>query len=157
MLAGHPRLFAALELNLLGFSSLGERKATYTGTMSLWREGAIRSLMEAEHLTADAAIAEMEEAEAADLPSRLFFDRIQKAVAPRMVLDRSPAYALDSTTLRRIEEEFEHPLYVHLSRHPQAAIRSFADNHMDQVYFPLVALRPYRPANSFGGLPMTTF
>ena len=136
MLAGHPRVFAASELNLLGFDTLGERKAAYSGAMSLWREGAIRSLMAAEGLTADAAIAEMDEAEAANLPVRNLFDRLQRAVAPRMLLDKSPAYALDPTTLLRMEEGFERPLYVHLSRHPQAAIRSFAENHMDQVYFP---------------------
>src|ERR1051325_4698135 len=37
--------------------------------------------------------------------------------------------------MRRAEEYFEEPLYIHLLRHPQGMIRSFEDAKLDQVFF----------------------
>jgi amino acid adenylation domain-containing protein len=136
MLAGHPRLFAASELNLLGFDTLGQRRSVFEGTSSVFLDGAIRTLMEIHGVTAEDAIARMNLAEVNDLGVREFYGALQRAIAPRLLLDKSPAYGLDPTTLLRAEEDFERPLYVHLSRHPFAMVRSFADHHMEQVYFP---------------------
>jgi hypothetical protein len=136
MLAGHPRLFASSELNLLGFDTLGERRRVYDGKASVFLDGALRSIMEIHGLTADDAIERMSRAEANDVSVREFYDELQRAIAPRLLLDKSPAYGLDPAALARAEEDFERPLYVHLSRHPYTAVRSFANHHMDQVYFP---------------------
>ncbi|MGH7929984.1 MAG: sulfotransferase, partial [Candidatus Binatia bacterium] len=46
MLAGHARLFAPQELELLSFDTLQDRKATFSGRNSFWLEGTIRALME---------------------------------------------------------------------------------------------------------------
>jgi Sulfotransferase family len=46
MLAGHPRLFAPQELELLSFDTLQDRRATFTGRDSFWLEGTIRAVME---------------------------------------------------------------------------------------------------------------
>ena len=35
-----------------------------------------------------------------------------------MLVDKTPSYALDPAMLRRAEEAFEEPLYIHLVRHP---------------------------------------
>ena len=40
MLAGHPDLFAASELQLLGFNTMSERIAAYSGKFSAWLDGA---------------------------------------------------------------------------------------------------------------------
>ena len=136
MLAGHPRLFAASELNLLGFDSLGQRRLAFQGASSVFLDGAIRTVMEVNGTTADDAIARMAQAEADDLGVREFYGELQRAIAPRLLLDKSPAYGLDPAALQRAEEDFDRPLYVHLSRHPFGMVRSFADHHMDQVYFP---------------------
>ncbi|MEO8069884.1 MAG: amino acid adenylation domain-containing protein, partial [Acidobacteriota bacterium] len=73
MLAGHPDIFAASELNLMGFDTLDERRAAYSGARSLWREGAIRALMAVEHLSTDEAAAEMVLAENAGRSTLAFF------------------------------------------------------------------------------------
>jgi hypothetical protein len=135
MLAGHRDLFAASELQLLGFRTLQERAAAYTGRFSNWLDGAIRTVMQVEGLSADEAKASIQAATDAGLTTRQFYGRLQAAVAPRILVDKSPSYALDLATLRKAERDFEDPLYVHLVREPAAMIRSFERHHMDQVLY----------------------
>jgi hypothetical protein len=135
MLAGHPDLFAAAELQLLTFQTLAERRAAFTGKYSLWREGTVRALMEIRSLAAEAASAAMDEYEARGLSTQQFFAELQSAIAPRTLVDKSPQYALDPGALAKAEHDFRDPLYIHLVRHPYAMVRSFESYHMDQVLF----------------------
>ena len=54
---------------------------------------------------------------------------------PRCWSTRPPTYAWDPATLRRAEESFEAPLYIHLVRHPYGMIRSFEEARIDQIFF----------------------
>jgi amino acid adenylation domain-containing protein len=135
MLAGHRDLFAASELQLLGFQTLRQRAAAYTGRFSNWLDGAIRTMMTVEGLGADDAKAAIQAATDDDLTTRAFYARLQAAVAPRMLVDKSPSYALDLATLRKAERDFDGARYVHLVRHPAAMIDSFERHHMDQVLY----------------------
>jgi len=135
MLAGHPKLQAAAELNLMGFNSLAERRETYTGKKSLWREGLLRLVMDLHGWTLEEAEEKIGQYEKEDWETCRFYGLLQDWVDPRLLVEKSPAYALDPELLARIEEDFIDPVYLHLSRHPLAMIQSFAKNHMDQVYF----------------------
>jgi amino acid adenylation domain-containing protein len=135
MLAGHRDLFAASELQLLGFSTMAERAAAYTGRFSGWLDGAIRTVMEVDGLGADDAKAAMEAAAAEGLTTKQFYRRLQASVEPRILVDKSPSYALDLAALRKAEADFEGPLYIHLVRDPAAMIHSFERHHMDQVLY----------------------
>ena len=135
MLAGHRDLFSASELQLLGFSTLRERAEAYTGTFSGWLDGTVRTLMEVEGLAADDAKAAVRAAEAEDLTTKAFYRRLQDAVRPRILVDKSPSYALDPGALRKAEADFDRPLYIHLVRHPAPMIDSFERHHMDQVLY----------------------
>ncbi len=55
MLAGHPRLFAPPELELLSFQTLGERYAAFAGRNAFWLEGLLRALMELKACDAETA------------------------------------------------------------------------------------------------------
>ena len=135
MLAGHPRLFAASELQLLGFNTLKERKAAFTGKFSAWLEGTIRTIMELKGCDADEAKRIMQEYEEQDYTTTNFFRVLQEWIGDRILVDKSPSYAFDLETLRKAERDFEGPLYIHLVRHPYAMVRSFESMHMDQVLF----------------------
>jgi len=138
MLAGHPRLFAPPELELLGFETLGERRRAFSGRDSFSREGLLRAVMELRELDAEEAAALMEEAEKAGEPTPAFYRRLQEWTGERMLVDKTPRYALDLPTLRRAEDWFEEPLYVHLVRHPVATLQSYLEARMHEVYhFPL--------------------
>ena len=140
MLAGNPALFAPPELELLGFNTLAERKAALSGRWALWQEGTIRALMEVYACDAEEARRRMDEAEARGLTVQQLYGELQEAIGGRLLVDKTPSYALDPATLARAEEDFRAPLYVHLLRHPYGMIRSFEKAKLEQVFF-----RPSHP------------
>lgn len=135
MLAGHPGLFAAAELQLLGFHTLRERSAAYSGRFSLWLEGTVRALMELRGCDADEAKGVMLECERRGLSTKGFYGRLQEWIGDRVLVDKSPSYALDPAALAKAEADFREPMYVHLVRHPYAVVKSFEQHHLDQVLY----------------------
>ncbi len=135
MLAGHHDLFAASELQLLGFSTLQERARAYSGKFSGWLDGTVRAVMDAEGLDADDAKALMLSAQTEGLTTKQFYRRLQESVRPRILVDKSPSYALDPSALHKAEADFEGARYVHLVRHPRPMIESFERHHLEQVLY----------------------
>ena len=142
MLAQHPALFTTSELRLLGFETLAERRAAYSGSQSIWHRGIIRALAESKHGDEAEAARIVEECEQENLSTAEFFTLLQQSIAPRELVDKSPSYALDPAALRHAEELFENAFFIHLARHPSEAITSFAERRMDQVYLPPNQLTP---------------
>ncbi|HYG63124.1 MAG TPA: amino acid adenylation domain-containing protein, partial [Thermoanaerobaculia bacterium] len=134
MLAGHPRLFAPPELELLAFRTMGERRRAYMGRNSFALEGLLRAVMELRGCDADEARAWVAGFEDRDLPVQSFYGFLQEESGGRFLVDKTPSYPLDPATLRRAEEMFEEPLYLHLVRHPRATADSYVEAHMDRVY-----------------------
>ncbi len=142
MLAGHPGLFAPPELELLGFETLGERRRVFSGRDRFSAEGLLRAVMELRACGAEEAAALVAEAEDRDEPVSDFYRRLQEWSGGRMLVDKTPRYALDLPTLRRAESWFEEPLYVHLVRHPAGTIHSYLEARMHEAYrFPLAPRR----------------
>ncbi len=135
MLAGHPRLFAPPELELLSYGTMAERRAAYTGRDAFWLEGAVRAVMEARACGAEEAAALIDEAVEEKLTTRQFYGRLQSWLGGRTLVDKTPSYALDPAALARAEEGFRSPLYLHLVRHPAGMIRSFDEAKLDQIFF----------------------
>jgi len=135
MLAGHPDLFAATELQLLGFNTLMERREAYSGKYSLWLEGTIRAIMEIKGCDAEEAMKMMDDFEKKNYTTKQFYRALQDWLAGRILVDKSPSYVLDPDTLRKAERDFDEALYIHIVRHPYAMVRSFENYHMDQVLF----------------------
>ncbi|MDB6125043.1 MAG: Amino acid adenylation domain protein, partial [Pedosphaera sp.] len=135
MLAGNPQIFATSELHLLGFNTLAERKAAFTGNYSLWLEGLVRTVMEIKKCNAEEATRIMEGYESGDLPTKQFYGLLQEWIGQRLLVEKTPGYALNMEILHRAEADFSNPLYIHLVRNPLAMVRSFEKNHLDQVYF----------------------
>jgi hypothetical protein len=62
-----------------------------------------------------------------------FYRFLQESIGDRVLVDKTPAYALDLETLRRSETDFENALHIHLVRHPNAMIRSFREAKLQQA------------------------
>jgi len=135
MLAGHPHLLAAPELQLLCFNTLKERKAAFTNKFSAWLEGTIRTIMEIKGCNADEAKRIMRWYESKEYTTKSFYRVLQEWIGDRILIDKTPSYALDLETLKKAERDFENALYIHLIRHPYSTIGSFESMHMDQVLF----------------------
>jgi acyl transferase domain-containing protein len=134
MLAGHGRLFAPPELELLGFDTMAARKAAYEGVTGLWLEGAVRALMEVcscEVAEARAVIARYEQE---GRSTQEFFRLLQDGIGGRVLVDKTPSYSGQLHVLQRAEAMFDQPLYIHLLRHPCGMIRSFVDYKLEVTY-----------------------
>jgi amino acid adenylation domain-containing protein len=135
MLAGHSRLFAPPELELLSYRTLAERRRALSGRDAFRREGAVRALMEIRGCAATEALGLIAGCEDAGWSTRRFYGLLQQDLGERLLVDKTPTYAWDRQALRRAEEDFAGPLYVHLVRHPCATIRSFTEAKLDQIFF----------------------
>ncbi len=135
MLSGHPELFAGSELQLLGFNTLKERRAAYSGKYKLWLEGTIRAIMELKKCNPGEAMQMMKGYEQMDYSTKDFYAVLQEWIGDKTLVDKSPSYALDMNTLLKAEQDFHQARYIHLVRHPYAMVRSFEKYHMDQVLY----------------------
>jgi amino acid adenylation domain-containing protein len=135
MLAGHPKLFAPPELELLSFNTLEERQNAFTGGDSFWLEGALRAIMEIKGYDAAQAKSIMQAFEERRLTTQEFYRQMQSWLGDRRLVDKTPSYALHPSILQRAEEDFDDALYIHLLRHPLGMIRSFEEAKLDQIFF----------------------
>ena len=135
MLAGHPDLLAFNELNLLEFHDLGERATAFSGRFSLWQEGLIRAVMELKDCSADEAKLLVRDFENKGFTTKAFYKQLQNWAAPKIIVDKTPAYALDFASLEKAEQDFENAIYIHLVRHPYSMVQSFEKYHLDQVLY----------------------
>ncbi len=142
MLGGHPGLFSPPELELLTFNTMAERRAAFSGRDSFWREGVLRAVVELRGCSPAEAEALVEACERGGWSTRRFYGWLQEQMGGRMLVDKSTNYPLDPGVLRRSEEVFEEPFYIHLVRHPYGMIHSFEEARIDQLFF--------RRAHSFG-------
>jgi thioesterase domain-containing protein len=135
LLGGHPAIFAPPELELLGFNTMGGRRAAFSGRYAFWAEGLVRAVMELDSASAPEATATIEAYEAQDLAVRDVYSLLLARLGGRLLVDKTPSYALEPAVLARAEEDFERPLYLHLLRHPHGMIRSFVQGKFDQLFF----------------------
>lgn len=135
MLAGHPGVFAANELQLLGFQNMQERATAYGGKFALWKEGLVRTVMELYNCTTDDAKTIIQKAEESVETTQSFYKKLQDKVGDKILVDKSPSYALDPAVLEKAEQDFDQPIYVQLVRHPYAMIKSFEKMRMTQVMY----------------------
>jgi len=142
MLAGNPALFAPPELQLLGFQNLAARKDAFHGYHRYMLEGVLRAVMEMKGCGMEQAEKVMDDLEEARCPVQEFYRRMQEWIAPRMLVDKSPEYAMDIEVLRRAEAWFEDAIYIHLLRHPLGMIRSYEKGRF-------ILESPYRRKQNF--------
>ncbi|HEX9942665.1 MAG TPA: amino acid adenylation domain-containing protein [Thermoanaerobaculia bacterium] len=135
MLAGNPRLFAPPELDLLSFNTLAERKAAFSGKFSFWLEGLLRAVMEVQGCDAGRARGIVEELERRGTSTKEFYRRFQEWIGDRLLVDKTPSYALDPAILARAEEDFADARFIHLVRHPLGMMLSFEEAKIDQLFF----------------------
>ncbi|HEV7474838.1 MAG TPA: amino acid adenylation domain-containing protein [Pyrinomonadaceae bacterium] len=135
MLGGHPQLFAPPELELLSFNTLADRRREFADRFSFWLEGTLRALMQIKQCDADEAKRLMQQCEDEQLTTKQFYALLQSWLGNRLLVDKTPSYALDIEILRRAENDFAETRYIHLIRHPYAVIRSFEEARLEQVFF----------------------
>lgn len=146
MLAGHDDLFSPPELHLLPFASLREREQSLGATYL--HEGLQKALMELMDIDAASSASLIENLEAKDFSIYQMYAFLQEKAGDRLLVDKSPTYALELDTLERAETIFQKAKYIHLTRHPYASMESFAKLRLDKL-FGAQQNNPYRMAEEF--------
>src|SRR5262249_16243201 len=123
LLAGHPKLFVPPELALLPFNTMKEWLEAFSGREKHGAAGTIRAVMELKGATADEATKILEGYADANMPIPEFYRQMQGWMGHRLLVDKTPAYALDIKTLERSEIDFQDAMHIHLVRHPRGVIR----------------------------------
>ena len=131
MMAGHPDLFCPPELHLLQFEGMGQRESAFGE--SYMTEGLQRAMLEVDAADTQAQRDLLEEWIQRDSATTEVYRWLQGKVAPRLLVDKSPTYAMDPMTLAAAEELFHRPKYIHLVRHPFSVIESFVRNRMQRL------------------------
>jgi phthiocerol/phenolphthiocerol synthesis type-I polyketide synthase E len=136
MLAGHPRLFCPPEVNLLFFESMREwRQNIGFGSEMEWTTGGLQwALMELEKLDSPAGAALVDRLVADDASAQDVYRRLQEKSAPRLLVDKTPTYAMDVETLERAERMFEGNKYIYLYRHPLPVMESILRMRFDRLF-----------------------
>ncbi|HEX3531511.1 MAG TPA: non-ribosomal peptide synthase/polyketide synthase, partial [Thermoanaerobaculia bacterium] len=135
MLGGHPDLFAPPELELLSFSGMAERRSTFSGRDAFWLEGLIRAVMELLGVGPQEAREQVDVWERGGLSTHEVYRCLQEWLGGRLLVDKTPSYALNGSILRRAEESFAGAKYLHLVRHPSGMVCSFEKAKLDQIFF----------------------
>jgi hypothetical protein len=143
MLAGHPQLFAAPEILLLPFNTLADRESSLTDAHL--NEGLQRSLMALKHLDAESAQSFLQDLIRRNTPIHEVYRLLQHLAGDRLLIDKSPTYAIEQAVLERAEALFDRAKYIHLVRHPYAVIESFVRMRMDRLLGQTTSA-PYRLA-----------
>ncbi len=139
ILGGHPRLFAPPEMELLGFNTLKERFTRCMERDSFWLQGTIRALMEIKNCDVEQAKDLMTAYERKNLDIKQFYMVLQTSIGEKLLVDKTPFYALDINILKQAEKYFDNALYIHLVRHPCGMIHSFENTRLEQI----ISSHPY--------------
>ncbi|MBE9033669.1 type I polyketide synthase [aff. Roholtiella sp. LEGE 12411] len=131
MLAGHPSLFSPPELHLLPFNTMREREEQLN--LSHLDEGLQKALMEILNLDATASQTLVKDMELQNLSIQQVYQKLQENIAPRLLVDKSPSYAVNRAILERGEAIFANSKYIHLVRHPYPVVESFVRMRMQKM------------------------
>ncbi|HHO51930.1 MAG TPA: NAD-dependent epimerase/dehydratase family protein, partial [Deltaproteobacteria bacterium] len=130
MLAGHPDLFAPPELHLLGYADLAAR-ARALGPRLLDR--GLHHALIGTGLSAPEATAAIEAMVEAGAPVSQAYASLQQRIGSRLLIDKTPTYALDPGALAQALASFSSPRFVILTRHPEPVTASFAQHRLQHL------------------------
>jgi len=60
-----------------------------------------------------------------------FYRQIQEWIGDRLLVDKTPGYAMRLDAMKRIEDYFQDAYYIHLMRHPYGMIQSYIEARLD--------------------------
>jgi acyl carrier protein len=134
ILAGNPGLFAPPELHLLNYATMAQRHAALHNPQNEHLlTGTIQAMMPLRGCSAEEAAACLAGYESSSLPTQEFYREIITQLGDRLLVDKTPIYAMHEEILRRAERDFTEPLFIHLVRHPGGMVRSFEDAKIEQL------------------------
>lgn len=122
MIGQHPQAYGVPELNLFLADTLGELLESRTGFTQFQLHGVLRTISQL--YLCEQTLVSIEAAQRLYLNNMTintgeFYYRLCKKVAPKQIVDKSPAYSVVPMALERINATFPDAHYLHIVRHPR--------------------------------------
>ena len=114
----------------------------FSGTLWFWRSGLVRAVMQLKDCPAETAVGLLEDLENRGTSIQVAYGLLQAWAGERLLVDKSPPSSLDLGTLQRAEHYFQDTRYIHLVRHPAAAVRSYENVGMHNFIEPFFSTVP---------------
>jgi len=125
MLMGHPSLFAPPELHLAEFLTMRERERKITDSGMHWKTmGLVQTIAHLAGWHKWQAFHYLSHLTKRDLPVKEIYRLIHSLSPKQILVDKSPSLADELAILKRLEQEFESPRYLFITRHPYSVIES---------------------------------
>lgn len=136
MLGGHAGLFCPPELNLLFFETMEEWRSNLGfGHDFQWTaQGLHWAFVELLEMETQEGWDYLDHLVAENRSTRVVYKQLQSLAGERLLVDKTPPYALDMETLQRAEMMFEQPKYIFLTRHPYAVMDSLLRARFDRLF-----------------------
>ena len=136
MLAGHSQLFCPPELNLLYFPTMQAwKKHIGLGNQFEWTaQGLHWALVELMQLRSEEGWSLIKGYVDKNRTTQEVYAQLQTLVKDRILVDKTPPYALQMETLDHAEQMFDNAKYIILTRHPYAVIESFLRLRLDKFF-----------------------
>ncbi len=132
MLAGHQRLFAPPELELLGVDTLDQWG--HGEQINTWRNGLIEAFRNTFGWSLDQARSELTRWIYEKKPTHEVYALLQQGIGDRLLIDKTPGYSASLAILRKAERWFRDVRYIHLVRHPCDTILSFQEYRLHLAF-----------------------
>jgi hypothetical protein len=125
MLMGHSQIYAGPELHMMQFESLLKRERRLVDVGTSWMVmGFSQTIQDLTGWTERESFHYVSTLTKRDLPIADVY-RIIHALCPKaVVVDKSPSLTRATATMQKVEEVFERPRYLYITRHPYAVIES---------------------------------
>ena len=131
MLGVHPRLFAPPEMGLLLHGDFESRRRALSEIGTFWNEGLLQAISSLKHCSTSEASAELARLCEGRTSTHSFVIEMQSWLGNRLLVDKTPGYAMHPWLLQHLEMSFTDARYIHLVRHPTPSIRSYEEARLD--------------------------
>ncbi|MCP5155942.1 MAG: SDR family NAD(P)-dependent oxidoreductase, partial [Ectothiorhodospiraceae bacterium] len=128
MLSRHRGLFSPPELGLMNVASAGEWLGALGRVVDV--DGLGRDLAALARLDPATCVSELRALARDDAPVERVYRTLQRWAGERLLVDKTPSYAMNAAVLERADAMFDGARFVHLVRHPYAMIESFVRHRM---------------------------
>lgn len=134
MLNCHQDIYAPMELHLMSYQDFAQRREMLKdGHHEHLLQGTIVARQEIRGMTATVSKA-VETMYAKDQRSvTQFFTEIDPYMKQKVLIDKTPTYCFSLPTLQRLKKTFPEAKFIHLTRCPNAVIKSLIDSNLVEI------------------------
>ena len=134
MLGCHHDIYAPMELHLMSYTDFAQRQEELLDPEHRHLlEGTIVARQEVRGLTREVSTAVDSMYSRDGRSVTQFYRELSPYIKEKVLVDKTPTYSFSSATLQRLKDVFPEALFIHLTRKPNAVIKSMIDSGLGEL------------------------